>query len=119
MLARLLATEDLIVEHKKVETASFNVNTRVLTLPLWEKASDDVYNMLVLHEISHSLWTPNIDWTKDYNIPPNFVNICEDVRVEQLCKRRYPGSPKTFYNGYKELVENDFFEIENKIRVFF
>jgi hypothetical protein len=114
MLARLLATEDLIVEHKKVETASFNVNTRVLTLPLWEKASDDVYNMLVLHEISHSLWTPNIDWTKDYNIPPNFVNICEDVRVEQLCKRRYPGSPKTFYNGYKELVENDFFEIENK-----
>ena len=32
-LARLLATEDLIVEHRSVETASFNVHDRVLTLP--------------------------------------------------------------------------------------
>ena len=38
-LAKLLATEDLVVEHKKVETAQFNVHTRVLTLPMWEKAS--------------------------------------------------------------------------------
>ena len=29
-LAKLLATEDLIVEHRKVETACFNVHTRVL-----------------------------------------------------------------------------------------
>ena len=32
-LAKLLATEDLVVEHKKVETSQFNVHTRVLTLP--------------------------------------------------------------------------------------
>ena len=38
-LAKLLATEDLVVEHRKVETAEFNVQTRVLTLPLWDKAS--------------------------------------------------------------------------------
>jgi hypothetical protein len=50
MLARLLATEDLIVEHKKVETACFNVHTRVLTLPMWQKASNGVYDMLVAHE---------------------------------------------------------------------
>ena len=28
-LAKLLATEDLVVEHKHVETAQFNVQTRV------------------------------------------------------------------------------------------
>ena len=44
-LAKLLATEDLIVEHKKVETAYFNVSNRVLTLPLWDKASSMVYDM--------------------------------------------------------------------------
>ena len=49
-LAKLLATEDLIVEHKQVETASFNVETRVLVLPLWEKASSEVYDMLVAHD---------------------------------------------------------------------
>ena len=55
-LAKLLATEDIVVEHKKVETACFNVHTRVLTLPMWEKASNNIYTMLVLHEISHALW---------------------------------------------------------------
>ena len=32
-LAKLLATEDLIVEHKNVSTASFDVEKRVLVLP--------------------------------------------------------------------------------------
>ena len=53
-LARLLATEDLVVEHKNVECAQFDVRTRVLTLPLWEKASHDVYDMLVGHEVGHA-----------------------------------------------------------------
>ena len=60
-LAKLLATEDLVVEHKKVLTASFNVSTRVLVLPMWEKASNNVYDMLVGHEVGHSLFTPNLD----------------------------------------------------------
>ena len=47
-LAKLLATEDLIVEHKKVETASFDVENRVLTLPIWE-TSNDVYNICLLY----------------------------------------------------------------------
>jgi len=110
-LAKLLSTEDLIVEHKKVSTACFNVHTRVLTLPLWEKASDNIYTMLVLHEISHALFTPDEDWTKTHKVPAQFVNIVEDARVEKLCKRKYPGSPKSFYNGYKELNEEDFFQI--------
>jgi len=112
-LARLLATEDLVVEHKKVETACFNVHTRVLTLPLWEKASNTVYDLLVGHEVGHSLYTPDEDWTKDRKIPPQFVNIVEDVRVEKLMKRRYAGLAKTFFNGYKELSEEDFFQIKD------
>ena len=60
-LAKLLATEDLIVEHKKVETAYFNVSSRVLTLPLWDKASSMVYDMLVGHEVGHALYTPDED----------------------------------------------------------
>ncbi|NCA22070.1 MAG: hypothetical protein EBS86_13140 [Crocinitomicaceae bacterium] len=112
MLAKCLASENLIVEHKRVETACFNVHTRVLTLPMWEHASDSIYTMLVLHEISHALWSPDFDWAKTYDISPQIVNVCEDVRVEKLCKRKYPGSPKSFYSGYKELVEEDFFQIK-------
>ena len=50
-LAKLLATEDLIIEHKAVETAEFNVETRVLVLPVWDKASEFVYDMLSLIHI--------------------------------------------------------------------
>lgn len=111
MLARLLATEDLVVENKNVETACFNVHTRVLTLPMWEKASGNVYDLLVGHEVGHALETPNIDWTQNHKVPPQFVNVVEDARIEKLMKRRYAGLAKTFYNGYKELAEQDFFQI--------
>ena len=68
-LAKLLATEDLIVEHKKVETAEFNVHTRVLTLPMWEKASNNVYDALVSHEVGHALYTPDVEPPKDLYVP--------------------------------------------------
>ena len=113
MLARLLATEDLIVEHKKVDTACFNVHTRVLTLPLWEKASNVVYDMLVAHEVSHALYTPDEDMTS-LEVPHQFVNIVEDARVEKLVKRRYMGLSKTFYGAYKELQEQDFFSLDDE-----
>jgi hypothetical protein len=110
-LAKLLATEDLVVEHKNVETACFNVHTRVLTLPMWEKASSMVYDLLVGHEVGHALYTPDEDWTKDVKVPPQFVNVVEDARIEKLMKRRYAGLAKTFYGGYKELAEQDFFAV--------
>lgn len=111
-LAKLLATEDLLVEHKKVETASFNVDTRVLTLPTWDTASNGVYDLLVSHEVGHALFTPNIDWTDRISVPPTYVNIVEDVRIEKLMKRKYGGLSKTFYRGYKELNDKDFFSIQ-------
>jgi hypothetical protein len=108
-LAKLLATEDLIVEHRHVDTAQFNVHSRVLTLPLWGKASNIVYDMLVGHEVGHALFTPDEDHPQE--IPHQFINIVEDARIEKLMKRKYMGLAKTFYGGYKEMFDEDFFEI--------
>ena len=113
-LAKLLATEDLIVENKKVDTAEFNVHTRVLTLPRWEQASNNVYDSLVAHEVGHALFTPDVDWRETHDIPHVFVNVCEDVRIEKLMRRKYAGISKTFYNGYHELSDNDFFDLDGK-----
>lgn len=113
-LAKLLSTEDLVVEHLPVETACFNVQTRVLTLPIWDKTTNAMYDLLVSHEVGHALFTPNVDWTKELKCPQNFLNVTEDVRVEKLIKRKYPGLPKTFYKGYKDLNEIDLFEIKDK-----
>jgi len=111
-LAKLLATEDLIVEHRNVDTAQFEVRTRVLTLPKWEKASNNVYDSLVAHEVGHALFTPDIwDWMG--KIPQQFVNVVEDVRIEKLMKRKYLGIAKTFYRGYNELHDKDFFQVND------
>ena len=113
-LAKLLATEDLVVEHKKVETASFNIVSRVLTLPMWENTTEQVVDMLVSHEVGHALYTPNEEWYKEYQINPSVVNVVEDARIEKLMKRRYDGITKTFYKGYTELHNQDFFQVKKK-----
>ena len=113
-LAKLLATEDLIVEHKQVKTACFNVHTRVLTLPMWEKATNTVYDLLVGHEVGHALFTPDENWLEKIAIPPQFVNVVEDARIEKLMKRKYMGLAKTFFKGYQELNDEDFFSIADE-----
>ena len=113
-LAKLLATEDLIVESKKVDTACFNVHTRVLTLPMWDKASNNVYDALVGHEVGHALFTPDSNWFEEIDIPMGIVNVVEDARIEKMMKRKYAGLSKTFYSGYHELSDSDFFKIQGK-----
>ena len=114
-LAKCLATENLIIEHKKVPTAMFDVDRRILTLPTWDKASATVYDLLVGHEVGHALFTDNVDWTIDYpEVPKDFVNVLEDVRVEKLMKKKYAGLSRTFFNGYNELNSDDFFSTKEE-----
>ena len=110
-LAKLLAQEDLIVETRNVESAQFNVETRVLTLPNWKHTSTEVVDSLIAHEVGHALYTPN-EWDFLDEVPIAFVNVTEDIRIEKLMKRRYEGIAKTFYKGYKKLEEEDFCNIK-------
>ena len=42
------------------------------------------------------------------------MNVCEDVRIEKLMKRRYAGLTKTFFTGYHELSDDDFFNLADE-----
>ena len=106
-LAKLLATENLNVEHRQVSTASFDVNNRVLILPIWKNASNIVYDLLVGHEVGHALYTPNLP----IDAPKGFVNVIEDARIERMMKQTYPGLKKSFFEGYRELWHQDFFGV--------
>ena len=109
-LAKLLATENLTVEHRRVSTACFDVNSRTLILPIWKTASNTVYDLLVGHEVGHALYTPNEDFGV---VSKAFVNVIEDARIERMMKRTYPGLRKSFFEGYGELWEADFFGVKN------
>ena len=110
-LARLLATENLTVEHRKVSTAYFDVDKRLLVLPIWKTASNTVYDLLVGHEVGHALYTPNDPFG---DAPKAFVNVIEDARIERLMKETYPGLRKSFFEGYKELWNDDFFGVKHE-----
>ena len=115
LIAKLLANEDITVVQSNVETASFDIENRVLTLPIWKEASNDLIGMLVGHEVGHALYTSkeymqNEFMDTEYARPfHGYLNVLEDVRIEKLMKRKYPGIRKTFNAGYKELNDKDFF----------
>lgn len=116
-LAKLMATENIIVQHAPVPTAAFNLVERKLILPNWQNISEDVYSLLISHEVGHALYTPTEDWKtaiesvdkdkqKSYK---SVVNIVEDVRIEKAIQAKYPGSVRSFRAGYSELEEVNLF----------
>ncbi len=48
-LAKLMATENLTVQHAKTPTAWFDPKRRILTVPIWDKTSPELYDLLVGH----------------------------------------------------------------------
>ncbi|MCS5535117.1 MAG: hypothetical protein NZ802_04615, partial [Candidatus Poseidoniales archaeon] len=117
-LAKLLATENVTVEHRNVPTAAFDIKDRVLVLPNWKDITKDIYDLLVCHEVGHALWTPFEGWhgavsTKGANYK-GFLNIAEDARIEKKIKRKFPGARRSFVSGYKELIDRDFFGIKDR-----
>lgn len=119
ILARLLAKENLTVQHKNIPTAYFDTKNRLLALPTWKDMSSDLYDLLTGHEVGHALYTPAQGWhdqiqDKDFgNHFKGFLNVLEDARIEKLIKRTYPGLRKNFYQAYKELFDKDFFGVND------
>jgi hypothetical protein len=115
-LAKLMATENLTVQHQNVPTASFNVKTRVLTLPIFEDGlSVDLYDLMTSHEVGHALWTPEEGWHSAVcdkgSIFKGYLNVIEDARIEKKIKSKFPGLAKAYRDGYADLLERDFFGI--------
>ena len=121
-LAKLLAKEGITVQHGNYETAYFDVENRVLGLPVW-KDMDNLYDLLVGHEVGHALFTPPEGWhTATQEIPGcprHFINIIEDIRIEKLIQRSYPGLVLSFKKGYTNLHDRDFFKIGGIVDIMF
>ena len=121
ILAKCMATEDLRVIHDaNAETAYFDTENRVLCLPVWEDMTNQMYDMLVGHEVSHALHTPKEGW-QDFvgdgegsRIRHIFINIVEDARIERLIKDKFPGLKRDFVDAYKHMHAVDMFELKDR-----
>ena len=116
ILAKLLATENISVQHGNYETAWFDIKNRILGLPQWVDNGKDVSDLLIGHEVGHALFTPLEGWHDKVSakgpIFKGYLNVIEDIRIEKKIKAKYPGLRKSFYTAYKELLEDDFFGLQ-------
>ena len=117
MLAKLLASENLTIEHGNYETASMDVKNRVLRLPIWKEMSGSLYDLMVLHEVGHALYTPEDGWHESASDKghgyKSFLNVVEDARIERKIKDKYPGGRRAFVDGYLDLMSKDFFGVKD------
>ena len=117
ILAKLMATENLHIEQRKVPTASFDVKNRILTIPILENGiSSQLYDLFMGHEVGHALYTPEDGMKKAYDLKYSMsvMNVLEDSRIERKIKNKYPGIRQSFIRAYKELVDQDFFGTAGK-----
>jgi Mg-chelatase subunit ChlD len=112
--ARLLATENLNVVRARARTASFDIKNRVLTIPVWKDMTPEIEDMLIGHEVGHALYTGEEYLTpiKENKSMMSYLNVLEDVRIEKMIKRKYPGLRKRMNEGYKQLNDRDFFGVK-------
>ena len=120
LLTKLMASENLTVEHQKIHTAKFDPVNRVLYLPIWQNMEGFMYDHLGGHEVGHALYTPADGWhdvatdeTKGKNFK-SFLNVVEDARIEKKVTRKFPGLKTSFRKGFQELLDRDFFGIQYK-----
>jgi len=117
-LAKLLATENLRVEHRKVQTAYFDLKNRTIVCPIWESMSGELYDLLLSHEVGHAQETTLEGWhdaTCDRGANyKHFLNVVEDARIEKKIKRKYPGLRYSYVKGYQNLIDRDFFGTKNQ-----
>ena len=116
ILAKLLATENITVEHRKISTAYFDTKNRVMALPIWKDMSPELYDLLLGHETGHALFTPDEGWhdnlkDKTQKGFKTYLNVIEDVRIEKRVQEKYPGLKISFKKGYSELMAKDFFGV--------
>lgn len=118
MLAKLLAKENLRIQHGNYATAFFDTKSRVLGLPIWKTSGKNVYDLLVGHEVGHALFTPMSGIEKFRQelpeVPFDICNIVEDIRIERMIQDTYPGLATAFRQAYETLVADNFFGLKGK-----
>jgi len=113
-LAKLLAKENIRIQHGNYSTAFFDVKNRVLGLPNWKNKGKDVYDLLCGHEVGHALYTPADAFDTPNGCNKTLLNIVEDARIERKVQNTYPGLISCFRRAYGQLHAENFFGVNDR-----
>ena len=110
--SNLLAQEGIDLKYSaKVATASFDFDTRKITLPAFEYLDTTSNQMMTAHEAGHALYSLyTLDQVKSHNRKyGSLFNILEDCYIEKEIKKSFPGLRQIFIDAYTSLFDNEFF----------
>ena len=117
LYSQILAQENVHLEYSQyARTAYFDLDKRVVTIPMFEYMNDEVTQLLISHEVGHACHsTYTMDEYRQYTSKyKDLFNVVEDAHVENKLKTEFNGLKSIFFNGYKTLYKNNFFEINEK-----
>lgn len=89
------------------DTASTDAKGNI-TLPVMaldDTDGFDVYAMFLHHEAAHNRFTVEPANPPQHEVEQGLMNILEDVRIERLHQKRYPGAEKRLDRGMRVLLD--------------
>lgn len=117
------------ITYADVPTAYMNIETGNITLPKYVMNDRDIYITMGSHEVSHVLHTPRDFYDKhnksqsgnimigSVELTPLFffcINIVEDIRIEKIIRRKYPGFVEIYNRASKKILDGLFEVTEEK-----
>ena len=117
------------INYADVPTAYMNIETGNITLPKYVMNDRDIYITMGSHEVSHVLHTPRDFYDKhnksqsgnimigSVELTPLFffcINIVEDIRIEKIIRRKYPGFVEIYNRASKKILDGLFEVTEEK-----
>lgn len=133
--AKLLATENISVEHQETNVPAFNIKTRELILPIWSDYTEPLLDRIIGHEVAHAVYTPQKEFLElaekiankklttksskeeiqeyvEHMTLMQFINVVEDIRIEKHIITKYPGLLSQFIKSGKDLMDRDYFGLK-------
>jgi len=118
LTAKLMAAENVNVIHDySASTAAFDIRNRDLVLPVLKNCSHELYTLFITHEVGHAIYTDQEETLEFFRDNKNLVgvlNVFEDVRIEKLIQKKYPGTQRCFASGYMDLFSRNFFGTQDR-----
>lgn len=119
-----------ISRSRDAHTAYWDPETNNIVLPEYAKNQKELYILFGSHEIAHSLYTPknfyqysnnskvisSVDKNKTVELTRtvmHVLNVIEDIRIEKLIRRKYPGLVSIYRKGHELLYQKAVSENEN------
>ena len=113
--SQVLSAKDIKLSYSQVaSTASYDILTHEVILPMWDCLDEESTQALTSHEIGHAKFSDyELEAFKDlFARYKDLFNVVEDARIERLMKQEFKGLNRIFKDGYSILANEGIFPLD-------